>query len=165
MTPLSIKLFTVVFIFNGGKVLLLKRSKAKKFLPGKIVGIGGHVEPGETADLLSSALREVEEETKVKREDLYDFKYLGVLSFSNYHELEGNTYFFSAEIKDIKDLDLSCPYGELNWYPVRQLPKLNFCADTKKAVPYLLKAKSSGKIFRGNYIFNRRRNYFSYLME
>lgn len=161
---LPIKLLTAVFIFNGDRVLLLKRSKTKKFLPGKMVGIGGHVEPGETTDLLLSSLREVEEETKIKRGMLSDFKYLGILSFSDFNGLEGHSYFFSAEINDIKDLDLSCPDGQLNWYPVRQLPKLNFCEDTKKAIPYLLKAKRLRKIFRGNYIFNRRRNCFSYLM-
>lgn len=165
MKTLAIKLFTVVFIFKNNKVLLLKRSLSKKFLPGKMVGIGGHIEPSETGDLLSSALREVEEETKLEKENLSNFKYLGVLSFSDYDEMEGHTYFFSAELnRDVK-LDLSSPDGELGWYKVVEMPRLNFCEDTKTAIPYLLKAKRTGKIFRGNYIFNKPKDFFSYLFE
>lgn len=166
MDELKIKLYTVVFIFYGDKVLLLKRASWKKFGAGKITGIGGHIEPDEMMDIPSSAFRELEEETKIKRENLKNVKYLGVLSFSepaNGHG-EGHTYFFSADLKR-GDVSLECNEGELNWYPLREALKLDFWEDTKKAFSYLLKAKRSGKIFRGNYVFNKRRNCFSYLME
>ena len=52
---------TLVFIFRGEQVLLVRGASAKRLWPDRYNGIGGHVERGE--DALSAARREVEEET------------------------------------------------------------------------------------------------------
>ena len=48
-------------IFKNGKILLLKRTETKKFLPGYYDLPGGKVEPGE--DPNHALIREVKEET------------------------------------------------------------------------------------------------------
>jgi 8-oxo-dGTP diphosphatase len=52
---------TLVFVFRGNDVLLIKGAQDKKIWAGLYNGIGGHVEPGE--DVLFSARRELQEET------------------------------------------------------------------------------------------------------
>ncbi len=52
---------TLIFLFRGEQVLLLRGSSGKRIWPDRYNGIGGHIEPGE--DPLSAALRELEEET------------------------------------------------------------------------------------------------------
>src|SRR5256885_3806589 len=58
------------------QVLLLRRSPHKKLFPNLITGIGGAVELrlGEGADLEAAVLRELEEETKIQRQDLFDLR-------------------------------------------------------------------------------------------
>ena len=52
---------TLVFVFHGERVLLLRGSPSKRIWPDRYNGIGGHLERGE--DILSAARRELEEET------------------------------------------------------------------------------------------------------
>jgi 8-oxo-dGTP diphosphatase len=52
---------TLIFIFHGNDVLLIKGANDKKIWAGLFNGIGGHVEPGE--DIMASARQELEEET------------------------------------------------------------------------------------------------------
>ena len=52
---------TIIFLRRGDSYLLIKGAPDKRLWAGKYNGIGGHVERGE--DVLSSAKRELEEET------------------------------------------------------------------------------------------------------
>ena len=56
-----IRPFTVVYLVNGGQVLLLRKRDDAKMLAGEWIGIGGKIDPGE--DLYESAKREFLEET------------------------------------------------------------------------------------------------------
>ncbi len=54
----------------GRRWLLLRRSDAKRFAPGRWTGLGGLVEADELGGLRASAMRELEEETGLRRDDL-----------------------------------------------------------------------------------------------
>jgi len=60
---------TLCFVLDGGDVLLIQRSPSKRLFPGKINGLGGHVEAGE--DVLESARREIREESGLEVDDLW----------------------------------------------------------------------------------------------
>jgi 8-oxo-dGTP diphosphatase len=60
---------TLCFIFHGDDVLLIQRARHKRLFPGKVNGVGGHVEVGE--DVAASAAREICEETGLAVDDLW----------------------------------------------------------------------------------------------
>lgn len=59
---------TLCFICNGDDVLLMRRGADRRVFPGRYNGVGGHIERGE--DALSSARREIREETGLAVENL-----------------------------------------------------------------------------------------------
>lgn len=71
------KQYSVILLFNkdGSKVLLQKKDRTT--YKGMLNGIGGKVEDGE--DPFDGALRELMEETTIKKEDLSVFRWLGRL--------------------------------------------------------------------------------------
>jgi 8-oxo-dGTP diphosphatase len=60
---------TLCFVFDGDDVLLIRRGQHKRLFPGKVNGVGGHVEAGE--DVAASAAREIFEETGLEVRDLW----------------------------------------------------------------------------------------------
>lgn len=60
---------TLCFVLHGDDVLLIQRARHKRLFPGKINGVGGHVEAGE--DVAASAEREIFEETGLEVADLW----------------------------------------------------------------------------------------------
>lgn len=97
-----------VLVFNkNGAVLLQKRSTNKDVAPGRWdTSVGGHVKPGE--DMLTAALRELDEELGIKGCDLV-FLYEYLFSSSYESELvstfsciyEGKVHINRSEIDEI----------------------------------------------------------------
>ncbi len=65
----SIQPFTVVYLVDDEKVLLLRKPHDARMLPNEWIGIGGKIEPGE--DLFEAARREFLEETGLSISDLH----------------------------------------------------------------------------------------------
>lgn len=66
--PYRVAVYTVTFLEDGGDVLLLERAADRPVWAGAFTGVGGRLQPGE--DILSSARREVAEETGLQVEEL-----------------------------------------------------------------------------------------------
>jgi 8-oxo-dGTP diphosphatase len=60
---------TLCFVLHGDDVLLIQRARHKRLFPGKVNGVGGHVEAGE--EVAASAAREIVEETGLEVDDLW----------------------------------------------------------------------------------------------
>ncbi|MGD2162647.1 MAG: NUDIX domain-containing protein [Anaerolineales bacterium] len=60
---------TLIFLVRGDQILLIKLGQDRAEWSGKLNGLGGHIEAGE--DPLSSAQREVFEETGLEVSELY----------------------------------------------------------------------------------------------
>lgn len=62
----------VAIIAHDDKILLMQRSKTRKFAPGLWAGIGGHIEKNEMNTPEVACLREIYEETGLSKENLSD---------------------------------------------------------------------------------------------
>ena len=60
---------TLCFVLHGDEVLLMRRAAHKRLFPGKVNGLGGHIEAGE--DAAASAAREISEEAGIGVRDLW----------------------------------------------------------------------------------------------
>lgn len=106
------------YIVHNGKVLMHKRSKSKEKFPGYWIGPGGHVDEGE--DVLSTAIREVKEETGVSITEKNVV--LKVLAF--HHHIDRNEvwmeYLFRADIPETQIVK-SSNEGKSKWINIDEL--------------------------------------------
>ena len=94
--------------------LLLYRTKKKNDMnEGKWIGVGGHVEKGETID--EAAIREIKEETGL---DVHSLSCSGEVLFVNddYQEM-----MYVYEITDFSGELIECDEGELRWIPIKDI--------------------------------------------
>lgn len=141
---------TLCFILDGDDVLLIKRSQHKRLFPGKVNGLGGHVEAGE--DVLSSARRETLEESGLAVDDLWlagvvhvdgrlgqaaplaDGVMPGVVVF---------VYLGSAPQRDVR----ASMEGELIWTPLAEVDRLDWVDGDARLLLAALEARAAGRPF------------------
>jgi len=108
----------LAYIEKDDKYLMLLRNKRLKDLnKNKYVGVGGHVEKGETFD--DAMKREIKEETNL---DVLDYKYRGVVYFNN-GVYEENMYLY--HVTKFKGVIKECDEGTLYWIPKSEIFNLN----------------------------------------
>ncbi len=108
-------------IVKDEKVLLLKRSETSKKFPGYWIGPGGHVDENE--DILTAAIREVEEETGVKVGDA-EIK-LKAIAIGN-HSDRGETYlvhYFLIHLGSEQKI-VDSDEGDSSWVPLQEVIKM-----------------------------------------
>ena len=100
---------TLCYIEHAGRVLLLHRTRRDEDPNrGKWIGVGGHIEPGETPE--ECALREVREETGLR---LLDLRSRGVVRFRSDASPDEDMYLFTATAFSGRLRE--CDEGELKW--------------------------------------------------
>lgn len=110
---------TLCYIIKDNKYLMLHRTKKENDInAGKYIGVGGHVENGESpTDCIK---REVFEETGLK---LKSVKTRGYITFVMGNETEHTILFtsddFTGELKE------NCNEGELTWVDIDKVLSLN----------------------------------------
>lgn len=122
---------TCIYLERDGRILMLHRVTKKHDLNhGKWIGIGGHIEEGETPE--QCIRREVFEETgftlgTVQRAGIVDF---------HYDEVFERVYFFKS--CDFSGAQIPCSEGVAEWIPKEQVKDLNLWEGDRKFLPYLL---------------------------
>ena len=102
------------YIEKEHRYLMLLRNKKKKDInKEKYIGVGGHLEPGETKE--SALLREVKEETGLT---LLNYQYRGRLFFIN-DDFQEIIHLYTSD-KFIGDI-IPCNEGELHWINIDKL--------------------------------------------
>ncbi|MHB0857488.1 MAG: NUDIX domain-containing protein [Anaerolineae bacterium] len=118
---------TLTFLTFGQDVLLLRGATGRLRFPGKLNGVGGHLESGE--EPLEAALREVREETGLVLDGLT----LRVIVHITGKALAAGVMLFvfvgAAPSREVR----AAPEGDLDWYPLQALP-----ADVVEDLPVLL---------------------------
>ncbi|MEK4970014.1 NUDIX domain-containing protein [Cytobacillus sp. FSL M8-0252] len=121
----------VAFLTNrNGEVLLLQKPSTHAFLPGKLVPIGGHMEPDELNDPERAIIREVQEETGLILEKL-QLKYIVHRLKADENEIRVQ-YVFFASLKENGPI-ISGEEGELCWIRMKNLEKENV-SETSRAI-------------------------------
>lgn len=117
--------FTVIFLGDAdppGRLLFLKRSPEKEFAPGLFTGVGGHVEPGETA--MEGAVRELREEAGVC--DLPLRPFAGLV----YRSEDIVIHYFYA-VWESGGTVPDCPEGTLSWHRIDAMEALDLIPSTR----------------------------------
>lgn len=113
---------TLCLVTNGDDLLLMKRAAHRRVFPGKYNGLGGHIERDE--DALSSAIREIHEETGLY---VQDARLRGVINIDA--GAAGGIMLFvvtaHSPTRDVIDSD----EGTLEWIPLAEVGKKDVVGD------------------------------------
>ncbi len=111
--------YTVLcYLKKDNQYLFMLRNKEKNDLnEGKWIGIGGHIEPGETKE--EALIREVKEETGFT---IKSFSYRGEILFIN-NDYQEIMYVFTSD--DFTGEMIECDEGELSWIDKDKILDLN----------------------------------------
>ena len=119
-----------VYLKKDNSYLLLYRNKKKNDMSeGKWIGVGGHVEKGETID--DAVVREVYEETGLT---VHSLKCDGEVLFIN-NDYEEMMYVY--EISDFSGELKECNEGELAWIDIDEMLTLPMWEGDKAYLPLL----------------------------
>ena len=122
---------TMGYLFDGDRVLLLCRNKEKNDVnEGKYIGVGGHMEKGET--ILQCMKREVKEETGLSAKKCV---YLGKLSFINTVCDPERIYVYRIESFDGEMKE--CDEGTLSWVDFDKAMDLPMWEGDKVFFPFI----------------------------
>ena len=112
-------LTTLCYLIRDNKYLMLHRTKKEQDInAGKYIGVGGHVEEGESP--LDCIKREVKEETGLT---LSTAKVRGYITFVMGTETEHAVLFTSDDFSG--KLTEDCSEGELTWVDINKVMELN----------------------------------------
>lgn len=122
---------TMIYLKRDNSYLLLFRNKKKNDInEGKWIGVGGHVEKGETID--ECAIREVKEETGY---DVHSLKCAGEVLFVD-ENLKMMMYIY--EITDFSGTMIECNEGDLKWIPIKDIYDYPMWEGDKAFLPKLI---------------------------
>ena len=123
---------TLCYIKYEDKWLFIRKERKGDNNEGKYLGIGGHIEEGESPD--ECIRREIKEETGLVEDDLTDLRFMGEVDFHS--DLYGyeKMYVYQADLKDIaKDpASYECDEGTLMWIDIEGSYKLPLWEGDKK---------------------------------
>ena len=112
---------TLIFLMRDDTVLLLKGASTKRIWANKYNGVGGHVERGE--DVLSSAKRELEEETGLNAK----LRLVGTLQVDVEVNMGVSVYVFLGEC--VSGNPRPSEEGVLEWIPFSDLSEYPLVED------------------------------------
>lgn len=141
---------TLCFVLHGDDVLLIRRAQHKRLFPGKVNGVGGHVEAGE--DVTASAAREIREETGLTVDDLWLAGVvhvdggLGQADALPDGSMPGVMVFVFTAWAASRHVHAS-EEGELIWVPLSQVHGLDWVDGDPRLLLAALEAQRTGRPF------------------
>ena len=144
---------TLIFLVKGDHILLLKGGPEKRLWSGLYNGLGGHVEQGE--DILSSAYRELVEETGFEVNDLW---LCGLITIDTGEQVGVGIFVMRGDIPatgpDYIYTPPSSPEGSLEWVPINLVYSLPLVEDLPVLLPRVLAAHPGDLPFSAHYLYD-----------
>lgn len=134
-------LTTLCYLIKDGKYLMLHRTKKENDInAGKYIGVGGHVEEGESP--IDCIKREIKEETGLTVNKL---KTRGYITFVMGDETEHAVLFTSDDFSG--QLNESCDEGILTWVDIDKVMELNLWEGDKVFLKILQEQDQGSQAF------------------
>jgi len=137
---------TLIFIFDGDLVLLLKGAHNKKIWAQRYNGLGGHVEAGE--DINSAARRELFEEAGI----VCKLQLCGTVMCDVEPTLGILLFVYRGEFS--KPVLIPSDEGTLEWVAVNTIPSLPVVEDLPVLLEKLIPWKASDPVFSASNRYN-----------
>ena len=148
---------TLIFLFQGGKILLLKGNPDKKLWANLYNGVGGHIERGES--VINAARRELFEETSLRINDLW---LCGTIMIDVSEQIGIGIYIFKGELDGELDnegiqvkLDFQSKDGVLKWIPIDELWDLPLVEDLPILLPKIIDCQPEMPPFHALYSYDK----------
>jgi 8-oxo-dGTP diphosphatase len=138
---------TLILVFQGESVLLVKGAKDKKIWPGYYNGLGGHIERGE--DVLTSARRELWEEAGLRCLDLH---LRGTVTIDV--EPENGILMFVLSGSEIEGSLSESAEGSLHWVKIADLDQILAVEDIPEIARRLFTTLDSREVFHAHYAYD-----------
>jgi len=136
-----------VYIFNGNKVLLMKKNRSKIFSKPDTVlwcPIGGHFENEELNNPDKCVIRELFEETSFKESDIknLELKYITI----RIKDMEiRQQYIYFADLANINAALSECDEGEMYWIKTDDIFKLEMSFTNTQCLSHYFQNIQNGK--------------------
>jgi 8-oxo-dGTP diphosphatase len=139
---------TLVSIVNRKERKLLLKRSTRGISKSKWNSVGGKLAEGETPE--QNAMREAFEESGLKVNNLF---YHGLLNFHNYgkEEVDFSVHLFSTGDFSGELLPKSDDGGELEWFPLDNLPMKDMWKDDEYWMEHMLKRE----VFDADFYFDK----------
>lgn len=138
LSEYELKTYTLIYLVSQGMILLLERDKGKSDMAGKITGLGGKIEEGES--LLDSAKREFFEESGLH---IHDPEFRGTFQWIDETRKICMTHIIIANEYSGELLEENRE-GILSWYLIEKLDEIENLAQYQKMfLSYLLADKNN----------------------
>lgn len=145
---MSIRLrqMATVFLRNGSDWLLMKRADTRVLAPGLWAGVGGHLEPSEISDPERAALREVEEETGIRGDQIHDLRLTAILHRRRDHEIRVQyVYVGRVTTREVHDTE----EGILHWVPSHEVLAKSMASSTRVFLERYFSQGASDQVWVG----------------
>ncbi|WP_028547694.1 NUDIX domain-containing protein [Paenibacillus sp. UNC451MF] len=112
------RMMATAMLFNGNDLLMMKRSPTRTLNPGMWAAVGGHMEPEEINDPLTTCVREIYEETGFNEAELLNMRLQYILIRLNQKEVR-QQFIYTAETTRRNVVQTN--EGILHWIPREQV--------------------------------------------
>lgn len=117
-----------VLLCHGDDWLMMKRADTRVLAPGLWAGVGGHLEPDELSDPERCAVREVEEETGIREDQIHDLRLQAILHRRRGQEIRLQYLYVGQALTRTVGVTEE---GRLYWVPADQVLQKRMAVSTR----------------------------------